>query len=70
MIKTVKLLALMIHLAVFCSVLYGVISYLNTPYLYESWSTKKCAFIELPDSSRISCDEFDPNQRYIHKWAE
>lgn len=48
---------------------YTLLSYLNTPYLYESYSTRKCAFIELPDGTRQGCEHYDPEQRYIHEWA-
>lgn len=50
--------------------LWALISYFNTPYLYESYSSRQCAFIELADGTRLTCDHYDPEQRYIHGWAQ
>lgn len=44
--------------------------YLERPYYFESWSERKCAFIELSDGSRVDCSQFDPNAVYIHRWSK
>lgn len=64
----VKLSLLIIGLALATGV--AMCHYLDTPYLYESNATKQCAFIELPDGTRLSCTAYDPDQRYIHRWAK
>lgn len=52
---------------------YGVFliaQYLSRPVVYESWSERKCAFIELADGSRHSCEGFDPAVPHIHQWSK
>lgn len=45
------------------------VDYLDLPYIFVSVDTKKCAFIELADGNKISCDYFDRNQKYIQLWS-
>lgn len=49
---------------------WALFTYFSTPYLFESYSTRQCAFIELADGTQLSCDHYDPEQRYIHIWAQ
>lgn len=60
----------LITLIVYAYSVYLVAEYLSQPVLYESWSERKCSFIELADGSRQSCELFDPNIRYIHQWSK
>lgn len=64
-----KLIATALALAAFGGFLWCLWSYFNTPYLYESYSKRQCAFIELPDGTRLGCEHYDPNAKYIHEWS-
>ena len=43
---------------------------LDRPTVYRSVATKQCAFIELADGTRLSCEHKQKNQKYFYGWSE
>lgn len=43
---------------------------LDRPTVYRSVATRQCAFIELADGTRLSCDQMHKNKKYFYAWSE
>lgn len=48
---------------------YALVTYLDMPDIYVSYSTRKCVEIKAPDGTELGCDAYDANQRYHHYWV-
>lgn len=72
MIRTILLnmLAMAMYMAVVGGLMWmGCVLWLDPPIIYSSWETKQCVYIENADGSRESCDTYDKEKRYLHKWV-
>lgn len=48
----------------------GMLYYFSLPYIYVSYSTKQCKFIEEADGTILPCSKKDPDQKYIQITVE
>lgn len=61
-------IAVIIGLILFFSFLF--FSFLNVPYVYKSWETQECKYIEYADGTKDTCDKVEQLGGYELIWTK
>lgn len=65
-----KILFVLLALFAFCATLYCTYEYMNRPYVFVSYTTKKCVRIEDAQGGLIPCSKLKTLHRYEHIWVQ